>query len=96
MRQARQPPVVSRGIILRHWLSALSRPLPQDRAIFSTLDLVLTEIRRCYIELDKFWTEEISHTVEALNSRRIPPSDFERWTNTHTNLKQTIEFWKVY
>jgi hypothetical protein len=57
---------------------------------------MLTEIRRCYIELDNFWAEEISRTVEDLNSRRILPSDFERWTNTHTNLGQTIEFWKVY
>lgn len=75
--------------------TALSRPLPQDRTLFRELDdLVLTEIGRCYVELDKFWTEEISRTVETLNTRRIHPSDFERWTNTRTNLKQTIEFWK--
>ncbi len=64
--------------------------------MFSNLDLVLTEISRCYIELDKFCMEEISRTVEALSTRRIHPSDLERWANTHTNLKQTVEFWKVY
>ena len=47
------------------------------------------------MELDKFWTEEMSHTIEALRMRRVDPTDFERWKNVHANLKQTIESWKV-
>jgi N-formylglutamate amidohydrolase len=56
---------------------------------------VLTEIRRCYTELDKFWTEEISRAFEAFEMRRVDPTDFERWKNFHADLKQTIETWKV-
>jgi hypothetical protein len=59
------------------------------------VDFVLAEIRRFYEALNKFWTEEIRHVVEALKKRRIDPTDFERWKNLHTNLKQTIESWKV-
>ena len=55
------------------------------------MELVLTEIRQCYIESDKFWTEEISRSIEALRMRRVDPTDFERWENFHANLKQTIE-----
>jgi hypothetical protein len=74
---------------------ALSRPLPEDHALFSEVDSVLTEIRRCYMEMDKFWTEEISRAIEALKMRRVDPTDFERWKNFHANLKQTTESWKV-
>ena len=63
--------------------------------MFSEVDLVLTEVRQCYMELDKFWTEEISRAIEALKMRRVDPTDFERWKSFHANLKQTIESWKV-
>jgi hypothetical protein len=56
---------------------------------------VLTEIRQCYMELDKFWTEEISRAIEALKMCRVDPTDLERWKNFHANLEQTIESWKV-
>jgi hypothetical protein len=56
---------------------------------------VLTEIRRCYMELDKFWTEEISRTIEALEMRRVDPTDLERWKYFHTNLNKAIKSWKV-
>jgi hypothetical protein len=48
------------------------------------------------MELDKFWTEEISRAIEALKMRRVDPTDFERWKSFHVNLKQTIESWKVH
>ena len=56
---------------------------------------MLAEIRQCYMDLDKFWTEEISRAFEALEMRRVDPTDFERWKNFHANLEQTIESWKV-
>ena len=56
---------------------------------------MLAEIRRFYEELNKFWTEEIHHVVEALKKGRSDPRDFERWNNFHSGLKQTIGFWKV-
>ena len=47
------------------------------------------------MELDKFWTEEVSHAIEALKMRRFDPMDFERWKNFYANLKRTIESWRV-
>ena len=80
---------------MRHRFSALSRPLSEDLALFSEVNSVLTEIRRCYMELDKFWTGEISRTVEALKMRRVDPTDLERWKNFHKNLNKTTKSWKV-
>jgi N-formylglutamate amidohydrolase len=47
------------------------------------------------MELDKFWSEEISRAIEAHKMGRVDPTDLERWKNYHANLKQTIESWKV-
>jgi hypothetical protein len=80
---------------MRLQFSGLSRPLPEDHALFGEVDLMLTEIRRCYMELDKFWTEEIFHAIEALKMHRVDATDFERWKTFHSNLNQTIETWKV-
>ena len=55
----------------------------------------MAEIWRFYEELNKFWSEEIFHVVEALKKRRVDTRDFERWHNFRSSLKQTIEFWKV-
>ena len=56
---------------------------------------MLTDIRRCYLELDRFWTEEISRAIEALKMRRVDPTDLERWKNFHVSLKISIDSWKV-
>jgi hypothetical protein len=47
------------------------------------------------MELDKFWTEEISRAIKALKMRRIDPTDLERWKNFHANLQTSIGSWKV-
>ena len=47
------------------------------------------------MELDKFWTEEISRAVEALKMRRVDPTDLERWKSFHANLRINIGSWKV-
>ena len=75
--------------------SALSQPLPEDFDLFSEVDLVLDQIRQCYVEMDKFWREEICHAAKALEMRRVDPSDVERWKNFHASLKETIASWKV-
>ena len=56
---------------------------------------MVIEIRQCYKELDKFWTEEISCAITALKMRRVDPTDFERWKSFRASFKQTIDFWKV-
>ena len=84
------------GKMLKCWFLALSQPLPVDFDLFSEMDLVLTEIRRCFIELNRFWTKEICSAVKALEMRRVDPKDIERWRSFHASLKQTIESWEVW
>ncbi len=48
------------------------------------------------MELDKFWTEEISRAFDAFKLRRVDPTDFKRWEDFRANLKRTIESWKVW
>jgi len=57
---------------------------------------VLREIRRCYEDLDKFWTGEIRRAVKALETRYVDPRDVERWRGFKASLEQTIESWKVW
>ncbi len=57
---------------------------------------MLGEIGRCYKELEKFWTEEIGRAVTALQTRRVDPSEVERWRDFKTELQQTIESWEVW
>ncbi|KAH9961522.1 hypothetical protein BC827DRAFT_323669 [Russula dissimulans] len=74
--------------------TALSQPLPEDFDLLREVNFVLGEIKRCYMELDKFWTEEISRAVKALETRRVDPDDVERWRGFKTSLEQTIKSWK--
>ena len=73
----------------------IPRPIPQDNALFSEVDFVLAEIRRLYGELNMFWKEETLHVAEALKKGRPDPRDFERWTNSHSSLRRTIEVLNV-
>lgn len=75
---------------------AIPRPLPWDNALFSEVDFVMAEIRRFYEELNIFWEEETRHVAEALKKGRPDPTDFERWSNSHSSLRRTIEDWKVF
>jgi hypothetical protein len=74
----------------------LPRPFPQDDSLFCEVDFLLNEIRQFYEELNKFWTEEIRHVVDALKNGRTDPRDLERWKNFHSSLRQTIGSWKVF
>ena len=72
------------------------QPLPEDFDLFSEVDLVLTQIRQCYMEIDKFWRDEIYHVAKVLELRRVDASDLDRWENFQASLKETIESWKVW
>lgn len=76
-------------------ISTLSEPFPEDLDLLREVDFVLSEIRRSYMELDKFWTEEIRCAVKALNTRRLDLDDVERWRGFKANLEKNIESWKV-
>ena len=82
-------------MVLTRWNPALSQPLPVDFDLFDEVESVLREIRRCYEDLDKFWTEEIRRAVKALEMRYVDPGDVERWRGFRASLEQTIESWKV-
>jgi hypothetical protein len=77
-------------------ISALLQPLPEDFDLFKEVDFVLNEIRRCYRELDKFWTEEICRAAKALETRRVDPDDAKRWRDFKASLEQTVKSWKVW
>jgi len=68
----------------------LSQPLPEDIGLFSEMGTILNEIRRCYIEMDKFWVEEVCRVTKALKDRRVDPEDIDRWKNIKESLTQTI------
>ncbi|KAI0292997.1 hypothetical protein B0F90DRAFT_192083 [Multifurca ochricompacta] len=75
--------------------TALSQPLPEDFDLLSEVDFVLKEIRRCYMELDKFWIEEIRRAVKAVKTRRVDQEDIQRWRGFQAGLEETIKSWKV-
>jgi hypothetical protein len=87
--------VSQRGVILSWWVSALSRLLPEDFDLFNEVAFALGEVQRCYIDLEKIWTEEICRAVKALKTRRVDPDDVKRWRGFKASLEQTIESWKV-
>ncbi|KAI0293250.1 hypothetical protein BC826DRAFT_391213 [Russula brevipes] len=74
--------------------TALSPPLPEDFDLFNEVDFVLIEIRRCYMELGKFWREEICRAIKALETRHVTSDDVERWRGFKARLEQTIQSWK--
>jgi hypothetical protein len=74
----------------------LTRSIPEDFDLFNEVDFALGEIQRCYIDLDKFWVEEICRAVKALETRRVDPDDVKRWRRFKASLEQTIELWKVW
>jgi hypothetical protein len=76
-------------------MSALRQPLPEDFDLFKEVDFVLSAIRRCYMELDKFWTEEIRRAAKALETRRVDPDDANRWRDFKASLEKTVKSWKV-
>jgi hypothetical protein len=51
---------------------------------------VLDQIQRCYVEIEKFWTEEIRRAAKALERRCVDPSDVRRWKEFHAGLKETL------
>jgi len=78
------------------WISELSRLLPEDFDLFNEVEFGLGEIQRCYMDLDKFWMEEICQAVKALKTGRVDPDDVKRWRGFKAGLEQTIESWKVW
>jgi hypothetical protein len=47
------------------------------------------------LELERFWAEEISRAIEALEKLCVDQTDLDRWKNFHANITKTIDTWKV-
>ena len=60
------------------------------------MDVILNEIRQCYIEMDKFWVDEVRRVTKAFKDRRIDPKDIDRWKAFQGDLEQTIAHWEVW
>jgi len=75
--------------------SVLSQPLPEDMHLFTQMDTVLSDIRQSYIEMDKFWADEVWEVSRALKDRRLDPGDIDRWRGFRESLEQSIAYWKV-
>jgi hypothetical protein len=88
-------PLTGTNILVFILISALSPPLPEDFDLFTEVDFVLVEIRRCYMELGKFWREEIFRAIKVLETRHVASDDVERWRGFKASLEQTIQSWKV-
>jgi hypothetical protein len=73
----------------------LSQPLPEDFDLLSEVDFVQSQIRQCYMDMDKFWAEEICRAAQAQENRRVDPKDLERWKDFHAGPEKTMESWKV-
>jgi len=73
--------------------TVLSQPLHQDIDLFREMDIVLNEVRQCYIEMNKFWADEVRHVTKALMSRRIDPEDVSWWKNFGESLEDVIVLW---
>jgi len=81
---------------MRHVSPVLSEPLLQDRKLFEEIDVVLNEIRRCYVEMTEFWVDEVQHVTKALVNRRIDPEDIYWWKNFGESLGHVIAHWAVW
>ncbi|KAI0292996.1 hypothetical protein B0F90DRAFT_191936 [Multifurca ochricompacta] len=75
---------------------ALSQPLPEDFDLFTEVDLMLSGITQCYIEMDNFWIKEIRRASKALKTRRSDQIDAENWQSFQAALQRTVESWKVF
>jgi hypothetical protein len=88
-------PSLWRVIKATHLSQVLSQPLPEDVKLFKEIDTILNEILKCYIEMDKFWVDEVRRVSRALNRRRLDPEDINRWRDFRESLEQCITDWEV-
>jgi hypothetical protein len=59
------------------------------------MDIIVDEIRRCYVEMDKFWVDEVRRVTKAFEDRRIDPEDIDRWKASLAGLEKTMAHWEV-
>ena len=64
-------------------------------ALFREMDVILNEIRQSYMEMDKFWVDEVRRVTKVFKDCRIDPKDIDRWKSYRDDLEKTIAHWEV-
>ncbi|KAI0042174.1 hypothetical protein FA95DRAFT_610902 [Auriscalpium vulgare] len=65
-------------------------PFDQEAALFDGLDELIGVIKACYVELDKFWTDEVRHVTRALKERRIEQGEGQYWRGLGSTLDGAV------
>ncbi|KAI0042179.1 hypothetical protein FA95DRAFT_1682712 [Auriscalpium vulgare] len=65
-------------------------PLDQEVALFDELDELIGVIKACYVELDKFWTDEVRHVTQILKERRIQQGEGQYWRGLGSTLDGAV------
>jgi len=60
------------------------------------MDIITDAIQRCYIEMDKFWVDEVQRATKALKNRNIDPEDIERWRNFRGSPEHITADWEAW
>jgi hypothetical protein len=77
-------------------IPVLSEPLPEDAPLFRKIDTSTGDIQGCYINMDKFWADEVQRATKALRNRRVDPEDIDRWRNFRGSLEHITADWEVF
>jgi len=75
--------------------TVLSQPLPEDVHLLTEMDIVLSDIQQSYMEMDKFWVDEVWKVLKALKNRRLDRGDIDRWRIFRACLEQSIAHWET-
>jgi len=59
------------------------------------MDIVLSDIRQSYMEMDKFWVGEVWEVSKALKNHHLDPGDIDRWRTFREGLEQSIAHWET-
>ncbi|KAI0041391.1 hypothetical protein FA95DRAFT_1565406 [Auriscalpium vulgare] len=65
-------------------------PLDEEAALFDELDELIGVIKACYVELDKFWTDEVRHIMQALKERRVDKGEGQYWRGVGNMLDAAV------
>ncbi|KAI0038183.1 hypothetical protein FA95DRAFT_1284236 [Auriscalpium vulgare] len=66
-------------------------PLADEADLLKELDTLIGAIKACYVELDKFWADELRHVTRALKEHRIEPGEVDRWRKFESTLEGILD-----
>ncbi|KAI0038182.1 hypothetical protein FA95DRAFT_1613571 [Auriscalpium vulgare] len=66
-------------------------PLADESDLLNELDTLISAIKACYVELDKFWADEVGHVTQALKEHRIERGEVDRWRKIEITLEGILD-----